>query len=115
MSASLEDIYQKLLESGFSEQQLEKEINKKAEEYGGFMIKQGILFIIAREYGINIKSPEIDPSFYEVVENGIDYDEFTVNIAEVKEGMVSIVLFGKVNQAGKIIKKKIYYCVKSFN
>lgn len=96
MSASVEEIYQKLLESGFSEQQLEKEINKKAEEYSGFMTKQGILFIIAREYGINIKSPEIDSSFYEVVENGIDYDEFTIKIAEVKEGMVSIVLFGKV-------------------
>lgn len=96
MSSSAEEIYQKLLDSGFSEQQLEKEINKKAEEYGGFMTKQGILFIIAREYGINIKSPEIDPSFYEVVENGIDYDEFTINIAEVKEGMFSIVLFGKI-------------------
>lgn len=96
MSASLEEIYQRLLESGFSEQQLEEEIKKKAEEYGGFMTKQGILFIIAREYGINIKSPEIDPALYEVVENGIDYDEFTINIAEVKEGMVSIVLFGKV-------------------
>jgi len=96
MSSSVEELYQKLLESGFSEQELDRQINKKAKEYGGFMTKQGILFIIAREYGINIKSPEIDPAFYEVVDDGIDYNEFTIKIAKVREGMVSIVLLGKI-------------------
>jgi len=36
MSSSAEEIYQKLLESGFSEQQLEKEINKNPRKPSSF-------------------------------------------------------------------------------
>ena len=96
MSSSMEEIYQKLLELGFSEKELEKEINKKAKEYGGFMSKQGILFIIAKEYGMNIYSPEIETELYQEVEEDINYDEFTIPISNLKEGMENVVLLGKI-------------------
>lgn len=96
MSSSIEEIYQKLLEKGFSEKELEKEINKKAKEYGGFMSKQGILFIIAKEYGMNIYSPEIETELYQEVEEDINYDEFTIPISNLKEGMENVVLLGKI-------------------
>lgn len=96
MSSFVEEIYQKLLNSGLSEQELDEQLERKAKEFGGFISKQGILFIIAKEYGINIKSPEIDPMLYEEGENGIDYDEFSIKIADVREGMVSIVLLAKI-------------------
>jgi len=52
MSTSIDDLYQKLLESGFSEEELERQVHSKAKEFGGFMSKQGILYIIAKENGI---------------------------------------------------------------
>ena len=96
MSSSIEEIYQKLLEQGFTEKELEKEIHKKAKEYGGFMSKQGILFIIAKEYGMNINSPEIATELYQEVEEDINYDEFTIPISNLREGMENLVLTGKI-------------------
>ncbi|MFX0027110.1 MAG: hypothetical protein ACFE8M_11920 [Candidatus Hermodarchaeota archaeon] len=96
MSSSIEDIYQKLLEHGFSEKELKKEINKKAREFGGFMSKQGILFIIAKEYGMNIYSPELETELYQEVEEDINYDEFTIAISNLKDDMKNIVLLGKI-------------------
>jgi len=96
MNSSAEDIYQRLLDLGISEEELEKKIQKKANEYCGFMSKQGILFLLAKEFGIIIKNSEIDPSIYEEVENGIDYNEFTIPIERVKDGMVNIVLLAKI-------------------
>lgn len=96
MSSFIKEIFQKLLDSGISKQDLEKQIEKKAKEFGGFMSKQGILFIIAKEHGVNIQSPNIDPNLYEEIEKGVDYDEYTIKIANVKEGMVSVVLLAKI-------------------
>jgi replication factor A1 len=96
MSSSIEEIYQKLLDSGIPKEQLEREIQKKVQEYSGFLSKQGILFLIARELGIEIRDPEIDSVFYEELEKDIDYNEFTIPIVKVKDGMVNIVLLGKV-------------------
>ena len=96
MTSSIEEIYQKLLEQGFTEKELEKEIHNKAKEYGGFMSKQGILFIIAKEYGMNINSPEIATELYQEVEEDINYDELTIPISNLREGMENIVLTGKI-------------------
>jgi replication factor A1 len=91
-------LYQKLLESGFSEEELERQVQSKAKEFGGFMSKQGILFIIAKENGIFLHSPDINEQFYKEFEEEIDYDEFTIPASEVKEGMSNIVLLGKIIQ-----------------
>lgn len=93
------NIYEKLLENGFSEEELEKEMQKKAKEFGGFMSKEGILFVIAKENGIDIKSFGIDFENYEGYQNelnNIDYDEFTLNISQLEENMQNVVLLGKI-------------------
>jgi len=96
MSTSVEEIYKKLLESGITEVELEKQVQNKAKEFGGFMSKQGILFIIAKENGIYLQSPDINEQFYKEFEEEIDYDDFTIDISEVKESMTNIVLLGKI-------------------
>jgi len=96
MSDSIEDLYLKLLESGFSEEELERNVQNKAKEFGGFMSKQGILFIIAKENGIQLHSSDINEAFYKEFEEEIDYDDFTIDISEVKESMTNIVLLGKI-------------------
>ena len=96
MSDSIEELYQKLLDSGLSEAELKKQVQKKAKEFGGFISKQGILFFIAKEKGVPLRSPDIDEQLYEVLEEEIDYDDFTIDISEVKESMTNIVLLGKI-------------------
>jgi len=96
MSDSVEELYQKLLDSGFSEAELEKQVQSKAKEFGGFMSEQGILFVIAKEKGVQLRSPDIDSQLYEAFEDEFDYDDFTIDTSEVKEGMTNIVLLGKI-------------------
>jgi len=96
MSDSVEELYQRLLDSGFSEAELEKQVQSKAKEFGGFMSEQGILFVIAKEKGIRLRSPGIDPQLYEMFEEEFDYDDFTIHISEVKESMTNVVLLGKI-------------------
>ncbi len=96
MSDSVEELYQRLLDSGFSEAELEKKVQNKAKEFGGFMSEQGILFVIAKEKGIQLRSPDIDPQLYEALEEEFDYDDFKIDISEVKESMTNIVLLGKI-------------------
>ena len=98
MSDSVEELYQKLLASGFTEAELEKQVENKAKEFGGFMSEQGILFVIAKEKGVQLRSPEIDPRLYEIFEEEFDYDDFTVDVSEVKESMSNIVLLGKITK-----------------
>jgi hypothetical protein len=64
MSDSVEELYQKLLASGFTEVELEKQVKNKAKEFGGFMSEQGILFVIAKENGIYLQSSDINEQLY---------------------------------------------------
>ncbi|MEJ2295727.1 MAG: hypothetical protein P8Y23_13310, partial [Candidatus Lokiarchaeota archaeon] len=86
------EIYEKLLEIGFSEDELEKEMQRKAKEFGGFMSEKSILFIIAKENGISIKSPDYKIEEYEDFIQEIDYDDYTITISELEEGMQKVVL-----------------------
>lgn len=98
LSSTEYEIYEKLLEMGFSEDQLDKEMQKKAKEFGGFMSEKSILFIIAKENGIHINPRDYRIEEYEGFIEDIDYDEFTVNISELEEGMRKVVLIGKILQ-----------------
>jgi replication factor A1 len=98
MSDSVEELYQKLLASGFTEVELEKQVKNKAKEFGGFMSEQGILFVIAKENGIYLQSSDINEQLYKEFEEEIDYDDFTIDISEIKEDMTIIVLLGKILQ-----------------
>ncbi|MBY9016108.1 MAG: hypothetical protein KGD68_10485 [Candidatus Lokiarchaeota archaeon] len=99
---SVEELYQKLLELGISEEELEKKVKNKVEEYGGFMSKQGALFMIARENGLDLRSPEIDDYIYDELEEEVDYNGFTIDISDLRKGMSNIVLLGKILSVEKI-------------
>ncbi|MBY9018889.1 MAG: hypothetical protein KGD66_08665 [Candidatus Lokiarchaeota archaeon] len=97
-----DELYQILLKEGLEDEEIEKAIQKKNREFGGFMTQEGMLFLIAKERGINIRNPDFDPEVYHAVEEEIDYDEFTIRVSEISEGMVNIVLLGKIIQKFKI-------------
>ena len=90
------------MDFGWTEEELEKKVKNKVEEYGGFMSKQGVLFIIARESGLDLKSPDIDDYIYNELEDEIDYDEFAIDISDLREGMSNIVLLGKILKTQKV-------------
>ena len=96
MSSFSEDLYQTLIKEGLSKEEIQTALTQKKREFGGFMTFQGMLFLIAKEHGIIIRNPELDLEVYDVVEEEIDYDEFTIPISDIKEGMVNIVILGKV-------------------
>ena len=98
VSSFSDELYQILLKEGLEDEEIEKAIRKKNREFGGFMSQEGMLFLIAKERGINIRNPELDPEVYHMTEEEIDYDEFTIPISEVNEGMSNIVILGKVIQ-----------------
>ena len=102
ISTSVDELFQKLLDLGLSEEELENKIRDKVEEYGGFMSKQGVLFIIARENGLDVRSPDIDDYVYDELEEEVDYDEFTIDISDLREGMSNIVLLGKILTIQKV-------------
>lgn len=98
VSSFSDELYQILLKEGLEDEEIEKAIRKKSQEFGGFMSQEGMLFLIAKEHGINIRNPDLDPEVYHAVEEEIDYDEFTILVSAVNEGMANIVLLGKVIQ-----------------
>jgi replication factor A1 len=92
MSANIEDIYQALLDSGVDEDTIDKEINEKYNEFQGFMSKQAILYLIAKEHGLNIDSSSDDES----IQYEIDYNDFAIPISNITETMSNIVIIGRV-------------------
>ncbi len=98
MSASIDDLFNTLMDAGLSEDEIEKEIEKKAEDFQGFISKKGILFLIAKERGLSVQSDEIEPELYKEFEEEIDYNDFTIKISEVQEGMSNIVLLGRIQK-----------------
>jgi ssDNA-binding replication factor A large subunit len=102
MSSFSEDLYQTLIKEGMSEEEIEKAIKQKKTEFGGFMTFQGMLFLIAKEHGILIRNPDLDLNVYNVAEEEIDYDEFTIPINDIKEGMTNIVILGKLIRSFRI-------------
>ncbi|TFF97297.1 MAG: hypothetical protein EU547_04675 [Promethearchaeota archaeon] len=91
-----QEVYQHLLKKGISEDEIEDAIKKKEHKFGGFITKEGALYLIAKEYGLNIHSSNVDGEIYQGYKNEIDYNEFTINISDVQENMTNIVLAGKI-------------------
>ncbi|MBD3213804.1 MAG: hypothetical protein GF311_14440 [Candidatus Lokiarchaeota archaeon] len=99
-----QEVLQKLTEAGLSEEDLKEEIKRKEREFRGFITTQGALFLIAKEHGIEIHSQDIDPELYEEIQQAIDYNEFTIRISDLREGLSNIVLLGKINRIFPIRK-----------
>ncbi len=98
MEAETKDIYQSLLEAGYSEEELESQRKAKKKQYEGFMSDEAIWFLIAKDYGLNCYSQLIDPNMYALVAEEIDYDEFSIQLSEVTENMSNIVTLGRIGR-----------------
>ena len=96
MAERADQIYQALLDTGFSEEEIDKQINEKLMEYHGFMTKQAVLFLIAKENGINIYSSEYNNEIQKEIEELIDYNDFAIPISNIFEGMQNIVIAGRI-------------------
>ncbi|TFF87475.1 MAG: hypothetical protein EU548_10255, partial [Promethearchaeota archaeon] len=96
------DVFDLLLKEGFSEEEVTQELKNKIQQFHGFISKQGALFLVAKDLGIKLKSPNVNGYVYEDIEQEIDYDEFTIPIADLQQGMTNIVLLGKVTRVFKI-------------
>jgi replication factor A1 len=102
MISNLADVFEILLKEGFSEEQITQELERKVKQFHGFISKEGALFLVAKDLGIEFQSPKIDGQLYQDVEQEIDYDEFAIPIKDLQEGMTNIVLLGKVSRVFKI-------------
>ncbi len=100
--SDIEEVYQCLINKGFSEEELNNEIKRKKSEFHGFITEQGALFLIAKEKGLKIQSPDIDPDLYSEIEKEIDYNEFTMPLSDLQEGMSNIVILGKITNIFQI-------------
>ena len=103
-----EEIYQALLNAGISEQEINQAINEKDTEFEGFMTRPAILYLIAKEHGINVESIDKEKILDHLAEDIIDYNDFAIPISSVSENMRNIVIVGTVetiDQVRDFVKK----------
>lgn len=92
MCSNNEDVYQVLINAGIDEQEIERQVKEKYNEYQGFVSKEAILFLIAKEHGLDIASCSSD----ELVHYEIDYNDFTIPISNITENITNIVITGRI-------------------
>lgn len=102
----IKQLYQSLLEAGFSEKEIFDKLKKKKEEYQGFMSKEAILVLIAKEFGLNVKLSDTDIDIYGISDDEVDYDEFLIAISNITEEMSNIVILGRI---GKILNINTFH------
>ena len=95
----------------FSQSELEQKIKKKRAEFKDTMGVAGILFLIAREEGLQVDERFqtqkwiINPSTREYTQDHmdeIDLDEFTLNIDQIQEGMNTLVVIGRISDINPV-------------
>ena len=86
------------MKEGFKEPDIEEKIKEKVNEFSGFITNEGAAFLVAKEMGLNVSSPFIEGDPNAFLEQEIDYDEFTIPINEIKEGMSNIVILGFISK-----------------
>ncbi|MFX1314424.1 MAG: hypothetical protein ACFE9T_01040 [Promethearchaeota archaeon] len=96
MSYNIEDIYQALLNAGIDEEEIERQVKEKFNDYQGFMSKQAILILIAKEHGLTVHGSSGNSAIYQKVENEIDYNDFIVPVSKIIENMNNIVITGRI-------------------
>lgn len=92
-----EEIYQALMDAGISEDEITQEIKEKNTEFQGFMTKQAILYLIAKDHGINVDSKDDKEMLNYIADDLIDYNDFAIPISKVSENMSNIVIAGKIS------------------
>lgn len=89
-----EEVYQALLKVGFSHKEIEHQVKEKYNDFQGFMSKEAILFLVAKEQGLEMILSE--DQYTVNSEDMIDYHEFLVAIKDISEGMDNLVIMGKI-------------------
>lgn len=102
MAYDVQEIYNALLKEGYEENDIKDKIERKVREFSGFLTNEGAIFLVAKELGMKTQSPLVDKSHYQLLDYEIDYDEFTIPIGEVKEGMTNILLLGVICKIFKV-------------
>ncbi len=98
MVEKAEEIYHLLLNAGFNEEEIKSQIRQKITKFQGLMSKDAILYLIAKEHGINISSYEDEKNGDDIDHGSIDYSDFLIQISEVIQGMQNIVIKGNVSE-----------------
>jgi ssDNA-binding replication factor A large subunit len=98
MVERVDEIFQALLRAGISEDELMAQVKEKETEFQGFMTKQAILYLIAKENGVNVDSSENTEMLEHIANEVIDYNDFAIPISEITEGMNNIVITGRVTE-----------------
>ncbi|TKJ18041.1 MAG: hypothetical protein CEE43_18995 [Promethearchaeota archaeon Loki_b32] len=91
-----EKIFEKLLDLGLSEEDISRQVTEKLTEFQGFMTKEGALYLIGKDNGIDLYSS--DPQIQEEIEELIDYNDFMIPIANITETMSNIVIAGRITE-----------------
>ncbi|MFX1277716.1 MAG: hypothetical protein ACFFBP_23445 [Promethearchaeota archaeon] len=97
MVEKAEEIYHLLLNAGFNDEEIKSQIQKKITEFQGLMSKDAILYLIAKEHGITISSPEDGNMCNSIKSESINYNDFLIKISEIIEGMQNIVIKGNIS------------------
>ncbi len=108
MAERVEEIFQALVDAGIGEDELMAQVKEKETEYQGFMTKQAILYLIAKENGVNVDSSENSEILEHITEEVIDYNDFAIPISEITENMRNIVIAGRlteIHERREFIKK----------
>ena len=65
-------LYQSLLEAGFSKKEIFDKIKEKNDEYQGFMSREAILVLIAKECGLDVKLSNTNIDIYSINNDDVD-------------------------------------------
>lgn len=92
MNISYDELYNILLNAGFTDEQIIIEIKEKKKNYHDYISDEGSLFLVAKDHNLIIEQ-----EIYDEIED-VDIDEFVINISEVNENMTNIVIIGKISK-----------------
>jgi ssDNA-binding replication factor A large subunit len=105
MTPLREELLHLLLDAGLTEAEIEQEVASKMEEFKGMMTERGIIYLIAKERGIELPLPHSNDNLMgtesiEVANEELDYEEFRIPITDVKDGMINVEIRGKIMRKG---------------
>jgi len=98
VKSDIDDIYQALLDLGLTEKAIEREVQKKARSLGDMMTPSALLFLVAKDLGLSFSDGEIESFNFCSHSDEIDYDEITLDINEIEEGMSAMVVVGRIER-----------------
>ncbi len=103
MGSEIEDVRQLLRDIGLTDEEIDREVKSKVQEGQGYITEDFALFVVAKENDINVGFIHGDSIDDNDNESEVDYNEFTIKGTDIKEGMRSIVLLGRIE---KIFKQR---------